>query len=62
MAHSTAVLSTAVPARPALEARELLYKADHPRVIDRYIDFFGEGLLADADPDGCGERLLESLA
>lgn len=24
--------------------RDSLYKADHPRWIDRYIDFFGTGL------------------
>jgi hypothetical protein len=65
MTHSTAVLSavlsTAVPA-PGPSAREVLYKSDHPRAIDRYIDFFGEGILAGDSADECGERLLESLA
>jgi hypothetical protein len=43
--------------------REWLYKDDHPRGIDRHIDFFGDGLSrAQADADGCGEVLLESLA
>ena len=44
-------------------ARELLYKADHPRGVDRYIDFFGDGPPAvEASADRCGEVLLESLA
>ena len=44
-------------------AREWLYKNDHPRDIDRHIDFFGDGLpRAQADADGCGEVFLESLA
>jgi hypothetical protein len=44
-------------------AGEWLYKHDHPRDIDRHIDFFGDGLSrAEADADGCGEVFLESLA
>jgi hypothetical protein len=44
-------------------AGEWLYKDDHPRDIDRYIDFFGDGLSrTEADADGCGEVFLESLA
>lgn len=64
MAHSTAVHAGALAlhAEPATEVHDLLYKADHPRVIDRYIDFFGDGVLADAGGDGCGELFLESLA
>jgi hypothetical protein len=43
--------------------REQLYKADHPRSIDRYIDFFGDGApRAEADADRSGELVLESLA
>jgi hypothetical protein len=64
MAHSTAVHAVAVVglgASPA-EASDLLYKADHPRAIDRYIDFFGDGALSDDCGDGCGELFLESLA
>ena len=38
----------------------LLYKVDHPRCIDRYIDFFGDD--AQAAADRCGEIFLESLA
>ena len=48
--------------RPTVEIRDLLYKDDHPRAIDRYIDFFGDGVTSLAGSDGCGELLLESLA
>lgn len=64
MAHSTAVHAVAAVALTAcpVEARDLLYKPDHPRAIDRHIDFFGDGVLSDGSGDGCGELLLESLA
>jgi hypothetical protein len=43
--------------------RYLLYKTDHPRRIDQYIDFFGDGAAGRAViPDCCGELLLGSLA
>ena len=43
--------------------RASLYKADHPRRIDRCIDFFGDGApAAQADADRCGEVFLASLA
>ena len=43
--------------------RDLLYKTDHPRRIDQYIDFFGDGAPGRAAiPDRCGELLLGSLA
>jgi hypothetical protein len=62
MAHATAVHAVAPSfAGSTAEARELLYKADHPRPIDRHIDFFGDGALSDVG-DGCGELFLESLA
>jgi hypothetical protein len=41
---------------------EWLYKADHPRAIDRYIDFFGDSRRAREAGDRCGELFLESLA
>ena len=62
MAHGSFSHSTAAGTRA--EARELLLKADHPRPIDRYIDFFG-GLgapHADVADDGCGEVALERPA
>jgi len=45
------------------KARDLFFKADHPRAIDQYIDYFGGagGASAAAD-DLCGETLLERLA
>jgi hypothetical protein len=45
----------------ALE-RAALYKDDHPRDIDRYIDFFGDGTRSHAAVDRCGDLLLEMLA
>lgn len=51
-------------AASALEAPEidhvLLFKADHPRRIDRVIRYFGERPDELADP--CGEALLELLS
>ena len=59
--HATAAAPVSEPEHAA--ARDLLYKPDHPRAIDCYIDFFGDGaLLKDADVDRCGEVFLESLA
>jgi hypothetical protein len=66
MAHWNTTHAT-VPA-PVLRSqpagpRALLYKADHPRAIDRHIDFFGDGTtLTEADSDGCGDLFLERLA
>ncbi len=62
MAHSTAVSVVAASVRHAGRAHDLLYKADHPRVIDRYIDFFGDGAVRETADDRCGELFLESLA
>ena len=61
MAHSAAAHAVA-PLAFEGEARDLLYKADHPRAIDQVIDFFGDGGLSDVTGDGCGELFLESLA
>jgi hypothetical protein len=36
--------------------RRGLFKPDHPRAIDRYIDYFGG-----PTSDPCGEGLLDSL-
>ncbi len=60
MAHLRAV-RTARTSQASL--RDLLYKPDHPRRIDEYIDFFGDGaarrvMVADC----CGDLLLGSLA
>jgi hypothetical protein len=42
--------------------RVRLVKQDHPRAIDRYIDYFGGSIRRAAAVDVCGERLLETLA
>jgi hypothetical protein len=44
--------ATPTPAR-------LLFKADHPRDIDRHIEFFGDRDAAARDM--CGEALLDAL-
>ena len=66
MAHSRATHAAApvmVPRPQGTGTHGALYKADYPRAIDRYIDFFGDGaLLTDAAGDRCGDLLLESLA
>lgn len=64
MAHPTAVhaIATAPVDEPEAEGRDLLYKADQPRTIDRYIDFFGDGALSDDAGDRCGDLFLASLA
>lgn len=46
----------------ARAARDWLYKADYPRRIDRYIDFFGTGAPPRETADRCGELVLELLA
>ena len=38
--------------------QDTLFKADHPRAIDRYIDYFGGVATAD---DPCGEAFLDTL-
>jgi hypothetical protein len=59
---SVASTMTGAPARPGI-ACEWLYKDDHPRSIDRYIDFFGTGTpRAGGAADRCGDVFLESLA
>jgi len=60
MGHSNAREITVIGA--AHDARHRLYKSDHPRSIDRYIDFFGTGAPRREIPDRSGELLLELLA
>ena len=62
MANSSAVHAVAAALSPEPGVRDLLYKADQPRAIDRHIDFFGDGVLSDVAGDRCGELFLESLA
>ena len=62
-ARSTHATPTSASKRTR-DARRLLFKADRPRTIDRYIDYFG-GAGRDSVASGgdvCGETLLERLA
>lgn len=61
MSHATKTSAASTRTR---EAGRLFFKADRPRTIDRYIDYFGGagGASAAAAADRCGETLLERLA
>ena len=59
MGHSNAREIIAIGA--ARDARHRLYKADYPRRIDQYIDFFGTGAPR-READRSSELLLELLA
>jgi hypothetical protein len=59
MAHISSVPSASGARR---EVRELLFKADRPRDIDQYIDYFGGTTEGVAEGDACGDALLERLA
>jgi hypothetical protein len=64
MAHArTHATQKSTASQRTRKARPLFFKADHPRAIDQYIDYFGGagGASAAAD-DLCGETLLERLA
>lgn len=54
----------AAASRRTREAHRLFFKADRPRAIDQYIDYFGGagGNAVAAADDLCGETLLERLA
>jgi hypothetical protein len=38
-----------------------LFKVDHPRAIDRHIDFFGTSTTVRSSDVSCGESLIDSL-
>ena len=61
MAHAVRALDMAVTLRTDVRR---LFKADHPRAIDRYIDYFGGAAdpLPASDDGTCGDALLERLA
>lgn len=63
-AHSTHATRQLAASTRIREPRHLLFKADHPRAIDRYIDYFGGagGVSVERDEDVCGETVLERLA
>lgn len=63
MSQTRAVAQTfETPSRATTHGK--LFKADHPRVIDASIDYFGGRLAAGMSPesDPCGEGLLDALA
>jgi hypothetical protein len=65
MAHARSTHATQKSATSwrTREARRLFFKADRPRGIDQYIDYFGgAGGASAASDDLCGETLLERLA
>jgi hypothetical protein len=64
MAQARMTHKTADAGARAREARRVFFKADRPRAIDHYIDYFGGagGAVAAAGDDLCGETLLERLA
>jgi hypothetical protein len=65
MAHARSTHTTRKSsAMRTRDAQRIFFKADRPRAIDRYIDYFGGagGAPAAADDDVCGETLLERLA
>jgi len=66
MAHASSARPTQSDAVGApSQAQPLLFKPDHPRAIDSFIDFFGgaaDSQTAAETADGCGEELLERLA
>ena len=63
MAHASSARSDSSAADARREAPEVLFKADRPREIDRYIDYFGAGSdSADSDADGYGAAALERPA
>jgi hypothetical protein len=43
-------------------SREVLFKRDRPRAIDRYIDYFGDPDPSAAAQDGVVDVLLETSA
>jgi hypothetical protein len=62
MAHASSARSSAAEARRELP--EVLFKADRPRGIDRYIDYFGGAgdTTADGDDERYGAAALERPA
>jgi hypothetical protein len=53
MAHTSSAHPLPSGAGSHPEARELLFKPDHPRAIDRHIDYFGT-----YEPPGAEEPVL----
>lgn len=64
MAYASARPAQSSPSSARRGVRELLFKPDHPRAIDRHIDYFGGAAEpgSDAETDLCGELVLERPA
>jgi hypothetical protein len=62
MSRLTREQSARVRARERGRRRGWLYKADYPRHIDRYIDFFGTGSRQAGLPAVIHDVVLRSLA
>ncbi|MGH7392458.1 MAG: hypothetical protein ACREM3_23825 [Candidatus Rokuibacteriota bacterium] len=61
MERATVTMARTRPTFPA--AMRSLFKADHQRTIDGYIDYFGGPAREDrGGDDACGETLLDALA
>lgn len=54
--------TSAVPAGRAMPPREILFKRDRPRAIDRYIDYFGDSGARPAPREVVEDALLETSA
>lgn len=55
-------LASAACARRGMPAREMLFKRDRPRPIDRYIDYFGDSGTQAAPHEIADDVLLETSA
>ena len=63
MAHGSSAHSIDSGTDARREVPEAFFKPDHPRAIDRHIDYFGGGDTADDDEDAaCGAAALERPA
>lgn len=59
MSHATVMKHSESAPRAA---RRALFKRDHPRAIDQYINYFGGAAGERTGVDPCGEALLDSFA
>ena len=62
MAHASSAHSISSAAGVRREVPEVLFKADHPRTIDHYIDYFGGAGDTAGDDDRFGAAALERPA
>jgi hypothetical protein len=60
MSHTTLMTNVAT-ARAPRTARRALFKRDHPRAVDEYINYFGGALGEFTVADPGGEPFLDGL-